>query len=268
MFLGYFTHNLSTSSSSFPVPKTARIVGTICENLNIIVTKSASLVSIGIAMGKPNKGKKPFKETEKKATKDKDPTGPNQGKDPQRSNLADVAAWNDAHHKECKDGPQGAGSATSAAKATDLLPPSRSASATTTLSSSGLGETALDKARKVAASIKLKAVVAATKWPSSALSEAAEAAPAFSKLPPFAPENAPPASLASMATSGPPRTDELSGSTNWHQVKAALATASMTQEQAAIINAATAETATAVLASAARARKAAKEIAQAKEEAA
>jgi hypothetical protein len=54
MFLGYFTHNLSTSSSSFPVPKTARIVGTICENLNIIVTKSASLVSIGITMGKPN----------------------------------------------------------------------------------------------------------------------------------------------------------------------------------------------------------------------
>jgi hypothetical protein len=250
MFLGYFTHNFSVSSSSFPVPQTARIVGTICENF--IMTKFASLVSIGTAMGKPNKGKKPSTETAKKSTKDKDPLGPkNQGKDL-------------AHHKECKDRPQGAGSTTSTAKATDLPPPSRSASATTTSSSSGLGETALDKARKAAASIKLKAVIATTKWPSSAL---AEAAPAFSKPPTYTAENAPLDTLAPTATPGSSRTGEFSGSTKWHQVKAALATASMTPEQAAIINVVTAKTATAVLASAARARKAAKEILQAKDEA-
>jgi hypothetical protein len=114
----------------------------------------------------------------------------------------------------------------------------------------------------------LKAVVAATKWPSTTLAEAAEAAPDFSKPLPYKAENAPPATLTTSpsAASGSPRTGEFSGSTNWQQVKAALATASMTPEQAAIINAATAETATAVLTSAARAKKAAKEIAEAKEE--
>jgi hypothetical protein len=108
--------------------------------------------------------------------------------------------------------------------------------------------------------------VSAIKWPSSALAEATEAAPAFSKPPPFTAENAPLASLTPTVTSGTLRTGELSGSTNWHQVKAALATASLTPEQAAIIKADTAETAMAVPASAARARKAANEIAQAKEE--
>jgi hypothetical protein len=97
-----------------------------------------------------------------------------------------------------------AGFRISTLKATDLPLPSRSASATTTSSSSGLGKTALDKARKAAASIKLNAVVAATKWPSTALGEATEAAPAFSKPPPYTAENAPPATLNTGSRSRPP----------------------------------------------------------------
>jgi hypothetical protein len=183
------------------------------------VTLFASYVSIGIAMGKPSKTKRATEEPPKKSTKDKDPKGPKtQGKDPQRSsNLADVAAWNDAHHQERKDGPHGTGSTSSTSKATDLPPQSRSALATTTSSSSRLGETAMDKARKAAASIKLKAFIAATKWPSTALAEAAEAALAFSKPPPYTAEDAPPATLttATSASPGSLRTGEFSGSTNW-----------------------------------------------------
>jgi hypothetical protein len=86
----------SRTFSPFPLPHPLSIKQQGSEQFceNFIVTCIASHVSIGNAMGKPNKGKKPSKEPTKKSTKDKDPKGPkSQGKDPQRSsNLADVAA--------------------------------------------------------------------------------------------------------------------------------------------------------------------------------